>query len=57
MRPWVEKLVAAWGIAWVSLLLGRAIWRLTPHAAEAWTEALMTTGDNALFLGCLVAHA
>jgi hypothetical protein len=57
MRPWVEKLVAAWGIAWVSLLLGRAIWRLTPHAVEAWTQDLMTTGQKGIFIGWLVANA
>ena len=57
MRPWVEKLVATWGIAWVSLLLGRAIWRLTPYAVEAWTQDLMTTGQKGIFIGWLVANA
>lgn len=56
MRPWVEKLVAAWGVAWVSLLLGRAIWRLTPVAVEPWTEGLMTGGQQAIYLGWVVAN-
>ena len=57
MRPWVEKLVAAWGVAWVSLLLGRAIWRLTPWALEPWTEDLMTNGQKGVYIGWLVANA
>ncbi len=57
MRPAVEKLVAAWGIAWVSLLLGRAIWRLTPWALEPWTEDLMTTGQKGIYVVWLVANA
>jgi hypothetical protein len=48
MRPWVEKLVATWGVAWVSLLLGRAVWRLAPLALEPWTQDLMT---RAIYLG------
>lgn len=57
MRPWVEKLVATWGVAWVSLLLGRAIWRLTPWALEPWTDDLMTTGQKGIYVGWLVANA
>jgi hypothetical protein len=57
MRPWVQKLVAAWGVAWVSLLLGRAIWRLTPWALEPWTEDLMTQGQKGIYIGWLVANA
>lgn len=57
MRPWVEKLVAAWGVAWVSLLLGRAIWRLTPWALEPWANGSMTTGHKALYVAWIVANA
>jgi len=57
MRPWTEKLLAAWGIAWVSLLLGRAIWRLTPVALEPWTGDLMTTGQKAIYVAWLLANA
>ena len=57
MRPWVQKLVAAWGIAWVSLLLGRAIGRLGPLALEPWTEGLMTGGQKAIYVVWLVANA
>jgi hypothetical protein len=57
MRPWAERLLAAWGILWVSLLLGRAIWRLTPFALEPWTQHLMTTGEKAIYVGWLVANA
>ena len=57
MRPWIEKLVTTWGIAWVSLLLGRAIWRLAPYAVEVWTEDLMTTGQQGIFIGWLLANA
>ena len=57
MRPWAEKLIATWGIVWVSLLLGRAIWRLTPYAVDVWTEDLMTAGQKWLFIGWLVANA
>jgi hypothetical protein len=57
MRPWVQKLVAAWGIAWVSLLLGRAIWRLGPMALEPWTESLMTNGQKGIYVAWLIANA
>jgi hypothetical protein len=57
MRGAREKLIATWGIAWVSLLLGRAIWRLTPWALEPWTEDLMTSGQQAIYVGWLVANA
>lgn len=57
VRPNVEKLIAAWGVAWVSLLLGRAIWRLGPLALEPWTEGLMSTGQKGVYLGWLVANA
>ena len=57
MRPWVEKLIAAWGVAWVSLLLGRAIWRLGPLALEPWTENLMTNGQKGIYIAWLVANA
>jgi hypothetical protein len=57
MRPWVEKLVATWGIAWVSLLLGRAIYRLGPLALEPWTEGLMTNAQKGIYIGWLVANA
>ncbi len=57
MRPWAEKLVATWGIVWVSLLLGRAIWRLTPYAIDVWTQGLMTTGQKGIFIGWLVVNA
>lgn len=56
MRPWVQKLVAAWGVAWVSLLLGRAIWRLTPWALEPWTQELMSTGQQVIYVAWLVAN-
>lgn len=57
MRPWVQKLVAAWGIAWVSLLLGRAIYRLGPLALEPWTQDLMTPTHKGLYIGWLVLNA
>jgi hypothetical protein len=57
LRPWVEKLLAAWGVAWVSLLLGQAIWRLAPLALEPWTQGLMTTGQKGIYIGWLVANA
>jgi len=57
MGPWVEKLLAAWGVAWVSLLLGQAIWRLAPLALEPWTQDLMTTGQKGIYIGWLVANA
>lgn len=52
-----ERLIATWGIAWVSLLLGRAVWRLTPVALEPWTEAMMTPSQQWLYVGWLVANA
>lgn len=57
MRPWVEKLVATWGIAWVSLLLGRAIWRLGPLALEPWADGLMTDLQKGIYVGWLVLNA
>ncbi len=56
-RPWVQKLVATWGIAWVSLLLGRAIWRLAPMAIEPWAQDLMTGSQKGIYLAWLVANA
>ncbi|MBT8453999.1 MAG: hypothetical protein KJO40_18705 [Deltaproteobacteria bacterium] len=53
----MERLVAAWGIAWVSLLLGRAIWRLTPLALEPWTQDLMTNSQKGIYIAWLVANA
>ena len=57
MRPWAEKLVAAWGIAWVSLLLGRAIARLGPLALEPWDRDMMTNGHKALYIAWLALNA
>jgi hypothetical protein len=57
VRPWVQKLVTAWGIAWVTLLLGRAIWRLTPLALEPWTHDQMTTGQKGIYIAWLLANA
>lgn len=57
MRAPREKLIAAWGIVWVSVLLGHAIWTLTPLAIEPWTEGLMTTGQQGIYIGWLVANA
>lgn len=57
MRPWVEKLIATWGIAWVTLLLGRAIWRLAPMAIEPWSENLMSNSQKGIYIGWLVANA
>ena len=57
MRPWVQKLVAAWGVAWVTLLLGQAIWRLAPLALEPWTEDLMTDGQKGIYVAWLAANA
>ncbi|MEM7135353.1 MAG: hypothetical protein AAF500_02180 [Myxococcota bacterium] len=52
-----EKLIAAWGVAWVSWLLGRAVWRLAPVAIEPWTEQMMSGGQQALYVGWLAANA
>jgi len=57
MRAAREKLIAAWGVAWVSLLLGRAIWRLTPHAVEPWTTDMMTLGQQGIYVGWIVLNA
>lgn len=57
MCPRVEKLVAAWGVVWVSLLLGRAVWRLTPIAVEPWVEGSMSIGQQVIYLGWVVANA
>lgn len=57
MRPWVEKLIAAWGVAWVCWLLGRAVWRLAPHAIEPWTQGSMSVGEQAIYLGWVVVNA
>jgi hypothetical protein len=57
MRPWVEKLLALWGIAWVSLLLGRALWRLTPLAIEPWSEDMMTSAQKGIYIAWLLANA
>ena len=57
MRPWAEKLIATWGVASVSLLLGQAIWRLGPLALEPWTEDLMTGTQKGIYIAWLVANA
>jgi hypothetical protein len=57
MRPWAEKLIATWGVASVSLLLGQAIWRLGPLALEPWTEDMMTGTQKGIYIAWLVANA
>ncbi|MGB5812061.1 MAG: hypothetical protein WBG86_16115 [Polyangiales bacterium] len=56
MRKTRETWIATWGIAWVSLLLGQAIWRLTPYAVEPWTQEMMSTGQQAIYVIWLVAN-
>ena len=57
MNALLQRLVAAWGVAWVSVLLGQAIWRLTPMALEPWAEGMMTTGQQWLYVAWLVVNA
>lgn len=52
-----EKLIATWGVAWVSLLLGQAVWRLTPMAIEPWSEGMMSLGQQWIYAAWLVANA
>ncbi len=57
MTPAKEKVIAAWGVAWVSLLLGQAVWRLTPLALEPWTHYVMTPVQKSLYVGWLILNA
>ena len=57
MDTWRQRAIALWGVAWVSLLLGQAIWRLTPLALEPWLENQMTSGQQWLYIGWLIANA
>jgi hypothetical protein len=39
------------------MLLGRALWRLTPLAIEPWTEDMMTPAQKGIYMAWLVANA
>ena len=48
-----EKLITTWGVGWVVWLLGHAIVRLTPIAAEPWLDGSLTAAQKTLFIGWL----
>ena len=52
-----RKWIALWGLAWVTLLLARAIWRLTPLALEPWLQAQMSFGQQGLYIAWLLFNA
>lgn len=52
-----QRLIASWGVAWVSLVLGRAVWRLTPVALEPWVDGTMSLGQQSVYVGWLAANA
>jgi hypothetical protein len=52
-----SKLIASFGIAWITLLLGEAIYRLTPLAIEPWRAGTMSPALKALWIGWFVVNA
>ncbi len=52
-----ERLLALWGVAWVTLLLSQAVWRLTPLALEPWTQDMMGPAQQGLYVFWLIANA
>lgn len=50
-------LIATWGVALVVGLLASAVFRLLPYAVEVWRDALMTPGQQALFVGFVLFNA
>ncbi len=45
-----EKVVAAFGVLQVSLFLGSAVYRLTPLAIEPWTQHMLSSPQQLLFV-------
>lgn len=50
------KVVATWGIAQIALLLGSAVYRLTPLAIEPWRDGTLTSPQKLLFVGWIIAN-
>jgi hypothetical protein len=57
MKTLGERLLALWGVAWVTLLLSQAVWRLAPLALEPWTEHMMSPAQQGLYVFWLLANA
>lgn len=51
------KLVACWGIAQVTVLLGTSVVRLTDDAIAPWVDGSMSFAQKALFVVWIVANA
>lgn len=45
-----EKLIASWGVLWVLLLLGNAVFRLAPRAIEPWQNGSMSAFQQTLWV-------
>jgi hypothetical protein len=52
-----EKLIAAFGVLQVSLLLGSAVYRLTDLALEPWEKGMLSSWQQALFIGWVALNA
>lgn len=48
-----EKAIATWGVGLVLLLLGQAVYRLSPLALEPWLEGSMTAFQITLYISWL----
>lgn len=55
MRPGSQVAIAVWGVASVSVLLGQAVYRLTPLALEPWAAG-MSPPQELLYIGWLVLN-
>jgi hypothetical protein len=51
------KLIAAWGIAQVTLLLASSVYRLTPKALAPWHDGSLSNLQKILFFAWLVVNA
>ena len=52
-----QRLIAAWGVLGVTVLLLQAILRMTPVALEPWRTGTLSMGQMALYLGWVVLNA
>lgn len=51
-----SKATLIWGVGGVALILGQAIWRLSPHALEPWLSQRMNLAQQSLYVGWVLLN-
>lgn len=51
------KIIATWGVLWVLLLLGNAVFRLAPRAIEPWLDGSMSLFQQILWVAWALFNA